>query len=172
MILFNLLSFIIDGILSLFLEKNSIFLPLFSLMSLIIIYPYVNDKKNIVFFGCIIGILYDITYTQTLFLNTFVFTLLSFLLILFYKYVPYHIVNSIIVSFILIIMFRTITYLSFIFINDYPMNFSDLFRSIYSSFILNILYVFAMYFLFKLIFRKISKKRKNTYSSTFVRKNY
>lgn len=169
MIILSFFSFIADGILSLLFEKNSLFLSLFSLMSLVIIYPYVKNKKNIIYIGSIIGLLYDIVYTQTLFLNTLVFTLLAFFLVVFYKYVPYHILNSVLISVVLVVLFRCITYFAFIFFNDYEINFKLLFKSISSSLILNILYVFIMHYFLKYISIKNTKKGTR---STFVRKNY
>ena len=136
-----LVSFILDGVLSLLINKDSIFIPVFSIMALIVVYPYIKDKQRIVMIGGILGLLYDVVYTQTLFLNTILFCFLSLVVLLFYKYVPINIINSYILAFLLIFLFRVFSYLAIVFFYELDFNWNTLFKSIYSSIVTNLIYL-------------------------------
>ena len=73
----SIISFILDNLISNFINHNSLFYPLFTMLSLIIIYPKFNKKDN-KYYICsfILGLIYDITVSDTLFLNAFIFLLL------------------------------------------------------------------------------------------------
>ena len=87
MIIFiSLVSFFLDGVLSKYISPNSIFLPLFTIVSLVLIYPYFNNNNNRYFkYIAILGLLYDIAYMNMSFYNFFIFMLLVFINI-FIKY--------------------------------------------------------------------------------------
>lgn len=151
-----LISFVLDGVLSLLIKQDSIYIPLLSIMSLVIVYPYIKDKQRIFIIAGIVGLLYDVVYTQTLFLNTILFCFLALVVLLFYKYIPINIVNSYILAILLIFLFRGFSYLALIFFNELSFNWNALFKSIYSSIITNLLYLTIMPF----ILGKIASKRK------------
>ena len=89
------ISFILDGICS------NYFVTIFTILTLIFIYD--NDNKYI--YTLIAGILYDVIYTDTLFLNTFVFFFLTFLIEKIFKYIRYNLINVILVSILLIVLY-------------------------------------------------------------------
>lgn len=163
MILFYILSFVLDGIISLFLSKNSVFLTLFSLMSLVITYPFYKKKESILYVGIILGLLYDIVYTQTLFLNTIIFLLLSLIILLFYKYIPYNIINLFVLSFLLIVLFRIFSYLSYAIIYGVTFEFKELIVSTYSSLISNFIYILLTNIFLKSKLKNVNGK-KSIYS--------
>lgn len=152
----SMISFFLDGILSKYISPNSLFLPLFTLVSLVIIYPYFNNNNYRYFkYIAILGLLYDIAYMNMLFYNFFIFMLLGFVNI-FIKYLLSHrLYINVIVTIILIIIYR---FINFIFINITIGNidFYDLIKNIYSSLILNIIYCIFIY----LISEWYSKKHK------------
>jgi len=154
MILICIISFLLDGIFSLIFNNNSLFLSLFSLMCLILIYPYLKCNNNIFYFGIVIGIFFDIVYTQTLFLNTIIFFLISMLIYYYYKYMPYNIINIILLSLIIIVLYRFITYIFFLTFEDNKFNLSILFKSIYTSIISNSIYVLFMNSFCKIVLKK------------------
>ena len=94
------ISFILDGICS------NYFATIFTILTLIFIY----DKDNKYIYTLIVGILYDVIYTDTLFLNTFVFFFLTFLIEKIFKYIRYNLINVILVSILLIVLYRVIIY--------------------------------------------------------------
>lgn len=154
MILICILSFLSDGIFSLIFNNNSLFLTIFSLMCLIVIYPYLKNRNYLFYIGSIIGFLFDIVYTQTLFLNTIVFFLLTLLIYFYYKYMPYNIINTLILSLIIIVLYRLITYIFFIIFNDNIFNIHALLKSVYTSIVSNFIYVLFMNSFCKIILKK------------------
>lgn len=156
-----LISFICDGVLSLLISQNSLFIPLLSIMSLIVVYPHLKNKQSIVMIGGILGLLYDIVYTQTLFFNTILFVCLSLIILLFYKYVPFNIVNSYFLAILLIFLFRICSYLVLTFFYQSSFNWTALFKSIYSSLIINFVYLLIVPFILNKIGGRKKKKLKH-----------
>ena len=153
MIILSIFSFVLDGIVSMLISNNSLLQPLLSLLCLVVVYPYVKKKSNLVWLALLNGFLYDVVYTQTLFLHTIIFILLALLILFFYKYIPCNFISSIVISFVLVIFFRFLTYCSFILVNDLGFSFKDVFISIYSSLILNYIYLLALGFFLKLFYK-------------------
>ena len=157
MIIFiSMLSFFLDGILSKYISSSSLFLPLFTIVSLIIIYPYFNNNYYRYFkYIAILGLLYDIAYMNMVFYNFFIFMLLGFINIFVNYFVSNRLYINIIITIILIIIYRSINFI-FINITGDGLGISYLLKSIYSSLILNILYCGFIY----LISEWYSKKHK------------
>lgn len=156
-VLISIFSFLLDGILSRYILPTSLFLPLFTIVSLVIIYPYFNNN-NLKYFRyvAIIGLLYDITYLNTLFFNFFIFVIIGFVVGLFNYLLSNNLCTSIIISIITIILYRIINYLFVVIFKNYSFDFMDLLESIYSSLILNIIYCIIIY----IITERYSKKHK------------
>ena len=147
MILIICLSFIFDNIISLFINQNCIFFPLFSLLSLLIIFSYNLKKHNYFLLSFGIGFLYDLLFTDTLFVNSGIFLLLSLGIYFIFKKINYNFFNIILVSILLIILYRVITYILFLLNFSISFNIFTLLKGIYSSIIINIVYVSLLYFI-------------------------
>jgi len=86
-ILLIFLSFLLEGFFTNLVSLNSIFIPLFTLTSLIMLYPFFdinNNSHKYIIVAIVFGLLYDIVYTNSSFINTIYtsplyFSLLSFL---------------------------------------------------------------------------------------------
>lgn len=156
-ILVLIISFILDSIISNLVSINGLFLPLFTVMSLIIIYPYFNNKKNKFYLSCfIIGVCYDLIYTNTIVIHGFLFLLLGFIITRMNLVLANNYINVIIMGLILIIIYRTLTYGLIIITANASFDFFNLFRSVYSSLIANVIFVSLAY----IITDKISYKFK------------
>ncbi len=153
------ISFICDGVLSLLVKQDSIFIPLWAIMSLIVVYPHIKNKQSMIAIGGIVGLLYDIVYTQTLFLNTILFCGLALVVLLFYKYIPINILNSYVLAIVLISLYRILSYLILVFLCDLSFNWDILFKSIYSSIIMNLIYLTVLPFILNKIVGRKKKKR-------------
>src|SRR5574344_1631203 len=146
-IIYLLLSFFLDGLISTYISTSSIFLPLFSITSLVIIYRLFERKEKTFFiFFSIIGFLYDIFYTVTLIVYLFIFLLVA----LFIKIINIYLANNLLSYFtkllLTIIFFRLITYLILLIVGYLNFNFMGLIESIYTSLIINFIYIFISYF--------------------------
>ena len=73
-------SFLLDGFLSNYLNTSivnpSYFITIYSLISLVIIFNYFDNKKKYLKILIVVSILFDIVYTNTLFLNIIIFMLI------------------------------------------------------------------------------------------------
>ena len=155
MIIFiSVFSFLLDGILSKYLIKT-IFAPMLTIVSLVIIYPYFNNNNyRYLKYNAIIGLLYDIVYMDTIFYNFFLFLIIGLIVIIFNYLYSSNCYISLIETIISIIFYRFIDYGFVIIFRNYSFSFSNLLESIYSSMTLNIIYCLIIY----IIANKYSKK--------------
>lgn len=151
------LSFVLESILSNFISiQTKLLNPLFSILSLIILYPYFyNKEKSYYLTAIILGIFYDVVYTNTLCLNAVVFLIIAFLIKKMNIWISNNIINVTLMALIIIIVYRSITYFLLIIINYLKFKPDALLNSILSSIIINVLYVVFAY----LITDYISKKK-------------
>ena len=87
-----IVSFLLDGILSNFLPYMvgdlSLFTPMLTIVSFVIIYPFfVKNKKAYYLSSLIVGLCYDFMYTNLLFYNAILFLIVALLITLLYKYI-------------------------------------------------------------------------------------
>lgn len=157
-----IVSFLFDGILfSLFSFTNPVS-PLFSLLSLLIIYPYCDtNKKSYYMYPIVMGILYDITYSNSLFLNTLIFTGFSYILIRIFKLFTINFVNVLVIGTISIISYRVVVFAFMYMIGIIDFNVETLIESISYSFISNYIYLIILYFTVSLIASKLKVKKYN-----------
>ncbi len=157
-----IISFILDSIISNFISLSSIFFPLFTLMSLIIIYPYFNSYKNKFYLTCFtIGMLYDLIYTDTIVIHAFLFLLIGFIITKLNLVLSNNYVNVAIMGIISIVIYRLIAYGLLLITASVNFNIMHLFKSIYSSLILNILYVSILYIITDRISYRLKIKKAN-----------
>lgn len=128
------ISLILDGVFSRF------FYPLFTLISLIFIYK----KENRYLITLISGFIYDLVYTDTLFLNTLIFMLILLLIEFIFKCIRFNLVNVILVSILVIIIYRTSIYFILCIINYIEFNIIDLFYGIIYS-LINVIFTIIIY---------------------------
>lgn len=161
MIIAIIISFILEGIFTNLISINSIFLPLFTITSFVITYPYFNKEKKYLFIitSFIIGVIYDIAYTNSLFINTFTFILCSLLIMLINKYIKENLISKIIINIFITIMFKIISYLLLFTFGFIKFNQNILLKGIYSSLILNIIYGLILYIICDKINRKLKLRK-------------
>ena len=158
MILLIIISLIFDGLLSSF---SNIFIPLFTLSSLVIIY---KKKKNFIWYSLIIGLLYGIIFTNMFLLELISYYLCSIFIIIYFDKMKYNLMNTFLITIINIILYRTINFLILCFSRIIKFNIFLLFKSIYSSILINLIYIAIMYFVFIKIFNKSNKKKYKLYN--------
>ena len=115
-VLIAMVSFFLDGILSRYILQDSLFLPLFTIVSLIIIYPYFNNDNFRYFrFISIIGLLYDITYLMSI-ISIVLYRVITFLITIIFNSKNYSlsdllksIYNSLILNIIYCIVIYVVT---------------------------------------------------------------
>ena len=153
-----IISFVLDNLISNLTNYNSILYPLFTVLSLILIYKDFNRKNNNYFiYSFILGFVYDVAVTDTLFLNAFIFLFLSYLIRIIFNRITYNYISVLFISIGSIIYYRIVTYLILNILNYLNFNIILLCKSIYSSIVINIIYISVFYLIVhrrKLIFKR------------------
>lgn len=153
-------SFLLDGIVLSIIDMNTLYCPLFTLSSMVIIYPlFLEDKKKYRISYVLFGLFYDICYTNTLFLNVLLFLGITYIIEMIFKKLSINIVNTYLVGMIGILVYRIFHCLFFLIMGFSTWRTSLFFQSIFSSIILNSIYLIIFYFIIKKV-RKILKKKK------------
>ncbi len=159
----SFISLILEGLITTFIPTDTtLFNNCFTVMLLIIVFPYLyNDLKKFYIFAFIIGLFIDITYTNMLLLNAFIYVILAIVIYKINTLITSNLFNSIIISIIMVIIYRVITYLIFNIIGYLSFDFKILLNSITSSLVLNITYVIILYFIIDLLSSKLRINKKD-----------
>lgn len=153
-------SFLLESSFSNLVETNSFLIPLFTITSLVLIYPYFKNKNiNYIIVCLILGLFYDIAFADSVFVNTMSFGIIGGLVILCYNYVKYNIYTSNIINIIILITYRIISYVILLSINYIPFNAKIFFSGIYNSLLINIVYGILLYMIIELVAKIFNKKR-------------
>lgn len=156
-------SFLLEGITTNLISMNSLLIPVFTITSFVITYPYFNKEKKYLFLltSLSVGICYDIVYTNSLFINTFSFIICSLIIILIHNFLSHRVYNVMLINIFILILFRICTYfLLTTFSNNMSFNKELLFKGIYSSLILNIIYGLILYFVCDKLAKKLNIIKK------------
>ena len=80
-IIIILIGITLELILNLYLNINSYFISLFTILSLVFVFPYFkNSKKDFLIFSSLVGFIYDLIFTNFYILNSFLFGFISIFL--------------------------------------------------------------------------------------------
>ena len=159
LVLFTMIfSFFLEALVSNFIPMNTdLFVPCFTLISLVLIYPFfTKENYSYLKYAFILGFFYDITFTNVLFLNACLFLVIAYLIRAINIWFSNNAFNVIFISGVVIVIYRILNYFLLIFMTLKKFVLLDLVNSITSSLLINVIYAFIMYLLLDLI----SKKRK------------
>jgi len=160
--IYLVLSFLLEGVSSLYVRYSlinpSIFMTLYVLIGLVVIYPYFINKKKYMYLVIIFGILFDVIYTNTLFINLVIFILIYLFNRLLDEVLPNNIFVINIKSYLAVILYYTLTYVIMVLTNyaSYPI--SMLFRIYYSNIIMSVIYTIVSYIVLKGLTNKFNVK--------------
>ena len=157
-----IISLLLDGILTNFLPylytNLSIFTPLLTLVSIFMIYQLKKKKeRNYFIIIFIIGIIYDLLYTNLLFFNGVLFIVLGLLIKYIYKTYEITPLRLILYLIILISSYESLTGIILLIYNVVPVTFYKVFYKIINSLFLNIIYGELIYLIIYLIPKKYKK---------------
>lgn len=139
------LSLILDGILfNIFpytVNNLSLFTPLLTLISIYLIYPFYKKKENkFILTLFLTGIIYDLLYTNLIFYNAIIFTIIGIISKYIYKHYEINYLNIIIQIVLIVTIYELLNALIIILFNLVPMSITRLFYKITHSLLLNIIY--------------------------------
>ena len=161
-IIIMIISLLLDGILTNFLpfmvNDLSLYTPLFTVVSIFFLYPFYrkNNKKYwlIVF---TLGIVYDLFYTNLLFLNAILFLGVAYVSKVIYKNYEVDFIKLIIYLVIIIVVYESMTGIIIFLYHLVPVTFEKVIYKISHSLLLNIIYGEIIYFLLKVVPKKYKK---------------
>lgn len=157
-----IISLLLDGLLTNYLpflvNNLSLFTPLFTLISISIIYPFYRKKEkeyySMVF---IIGIIYDLCYTNLLFLNAIMFLIIAIVSKYIYKNFEITFFRLIVYTIIIITIYEFIIAGIIGILGLVPITIERIIYKITHSIVLNVIYVEIIYLILKLLPKKYKK---------------
>ena len=159
-----LISIVLDGILSNFLpylvNGLSLFTPMLTVIAIFMIYPFFRKKEKKYFITIfIVGMIYDLLYTNLVFFNGVLFLIIGFISLEIYKNFEISYLKLIIYLILIISAYEILTGIILLVFNMVPVTRDKVLYKITHSLILNIIYGELIYLIINLIpkkYRKIS----------------
>ena len=161
-IIIILISLILDGLLTNYLpylvNDLSLFTPLFTLISISLLYPYYRKKEKEFFITIFItGFIYDLFYTNLLFINGLLFLLIGYLSKFIYRRYEIDYFKLIIYITLIVVVYESSLVLIILIFNLVPVTLTKLLYKISHSLILNIIYGELLYFILNNLPKKYKK---------------
>lgn len=155
-----IISFILDSLISNLISFNLVdpshFKTIYSIVSLVIIYNYFDNKKKYLSILVILGILFDIVYTNTFILNIVVFLIIYIILSYLDFIIPTNLITINIKSIVCIFSYYILTYIILLLSNYNNYNIKLLGLILIRSIIMTIIYTTISY----LIMNKMYENKK------------
>ncbi len=146
-IIVTIISFFLESLVSNFVSIHSnLFLPLFSIVALVIIYPYFKkERSNYYKVAAILGLFYDIVFTDTLILNLFLFLMTAYFITKMNYMLSNNYFNVALMTVLAIAFYRSISFFVLVIIGYLPFSWFALGRGIMTSLVLNVIYAVILY---------------------------
>jgi len=163
MLIYVIISFFLDGLLSNFFSASiinpSYLRTIYSVVSLVVIFNYFENKNKYLTILTILGILFDIVYTNTFLLHIVIFFIIFIFLNITDYYLPNNLFTINLISLVSITIYHTMSYLILLLVhyNNYPISLLLLILS--RSIIMTIIYTTISYLIIKKIYRKKYNKQ-------------
>lgn len=161
-IIIIIISLFLDGLLSNYLpylaSELSFFTPMFTIVSIFILYPFFRKSENkyyILLF--IVGIIYDLLYTNLVFVDGCIFVILGFVSYRIQRHFDLNYLKNILYAIIMVCLYEIIFALILLIYNMVPITIFGVFYKISHSLILNVIYLELLYMIIKFIPKKYKK---------------
>lgn len=130
-----------------------------SILSIIILYPYLKLYKLIIY-SLIIGMTYTFLYTHSL-IYIPIFILICLITYFIFKNSKYNIINIILTSMFIIFIYNTLTYFIYLLFYNLNISYTYLFGKLIFLYIFNAIYLILIYIFINIIPFKKNKTRIN-----------
>ena len=161
-IIYLVISFLLEGIMSnIFpstLSNISYFTTIYIIIAFTIIYPYFDNDKKFFILIFIFGILFDILYTSTIIVNTFIFIIIGIVIKILYNILPGNIFMTNIISYVDIIIYHILSFIILMITGYGDYSIILLFNIIIHSIFMTIIYTSISYFIMKFMYNKFDIK--------------
>ena len=158
----TLISLIVDGVLSNFLPflegDLSYFTPLCTIISIFFFYPFFRKEKKRFYISIfLLGIIYDLCFTNLLFWNALLFLVLAVISKYLYKNYGIGPLKILLYTAILVVVYESLNALIIFTFQLVPITFPKLLYKITHSYLLNVIYMEIIYFILKVLPKKYKK---------------
>ncbi len=148
---------LLDGLITNYLpyiyHHLSYFYPLLTITMLPIIYPYLK-KKYFSYYIIMIGIFYDLLYSNILLLNTFIFIIIGLVIKKYYQYLADNYLLTGLLIILNIVIYDLFLFMITYILGNHVISFNDLIYKISHSLLLNIIFGITIYYLLKKLVKK------------------
>ena len=155
-IIYVIISFLLDGLMSNLLPFNlvdpSYLKTIYSVISLVILYNYFDNKQKYLKILIILGIFFDIVYTNTFILNIIVFLVIYIILSIVDYMIPTNIITINIKSISCIFLYHILTYIILLLANYNSYSIKLLGIILLKSIIMTIIYTTISYLIMNKIY--------------------
>jgi len=155
-IIYIIISFLLDGLVSNLIPFNliepSYFKTIYSIIALVIIYNYFDNKSKYITILIILGIFFDIVYTNTFILNIVVFLTIYLILSIVDYIIPTNIITINIKSIFCIFLYHLLTYIILLLANYNNYSIKLLGLILLRSIIMTIIYTTISYLIMNKIY--------------------
>ena len=163
LIVYTIISFLLDGLLSncfsTFIINPSYFRTICSVISLVVVFNYFDNKSKYLYILIGLGVLFDIVYTNTFLLNVVVFLVIY----LFLNIMDYYLSNNVFTinlkSIFSIAIYHTMSYLIFLLCHYQNYTKELLLLILVRSIIMTVIYTTISYLVIEKIYDKKYEKR-------------
>ena len=163
-VLIIIISFILDGVLTNFLPYSvgdlSLFTPLTTLVSIVVIYKlfyHNHNEKKYYMISFMVCFIYDFFYTNLLFFNGLLFLLIAYITTLLYKQFGESYLKILLNVLIIIVIYEVITALCILLFNLVPISINSVLYKISHSLLFNLIYAELLYLILNLVPKKYKK---------------
>lgn len=141
-----LIPLLLDGVLSIYIKSNSYLLPLLTITTIYIIYPkYIKNEKSYFIMIIILGLLYDLLYTNLLFFSAIEFFIIGTISKYIHKNLANNIFMQIIYISMIIIAYEFLTIAILYIFKVVPITIEKIIYKVSHSLLLNIIYGEILY---------------------------
>jgi hypothetical protein len=162
-IIYTIISFLLDGLLSNYMSINiidpSYFRTIYSIISLVIIYNYFDNNTKYLKILLVLGMFFDIVYTNTFLLNVVIFLIIYLIIKKINIFIPNNIFTINLKSILSITIYHILSYLILLLSNYHNYSIRLLTLILSRSIIVTIIYTTISYLLLKKIYFKIYDKK-------------
>lgn len=162
-IIYIIISFILENIMSnIFvttLNNVSPFTTIYTIIALVVIYPYFASDKKYFLLVIIFGFLFDTIYTSTILLNLTIFLVISLLIKTLNNIISDNIIMTNIISLISIATYHILTFIILNIVTSKSYSIILLGKILTHSIIMTIIYTSISYIIIKYLYSRLSIKQ-------------
>lgn len=164
----TILSLVLDGLFSSFLpylvNDLSIFTTMFTVVIVFLLYPlFIGDNRKYYIYSFLLGVIYDLCYTNLFLYDALVFLLLAFVTVWIYKNFEVTKIHAVVCLVLIIALYEFLFGLMLFAFNLIPVTLEKILYKFLHSLASNILYGEIIFIIIGLLPKKYHSKKINSF---------